>query len=95
MTLAEMAEEYRADALRLRARGAELTKACGTEKLSETEKIILRRRICILNTMERDLTATARYLKNYYGRNGDDGDGTAEGNEKTGVSCAETVCEAC
>lgn len=98
MTIREMAAEYRDSALRFRGRMAELRRICAEEPMSETERIILRRRICVLDTMERELASTAKYLENYYRRDENDsadGNGKKESGEKAGVSGAETVPEAC
>lgn len=72
MSLEEMSEEYRLTALVFRARTAELAQVCAEGGLSSTERIVLCRRLCVLKTMERDLMATSKYLKNYYGRNEND-----------------------
>lgn len=68
MTLREMAKEYRGSGREFHARIAELKQKCGNEAMSETERILLRRRICVLETIERELRSTGKYLENYYGR---------------------------
>ena len=67
MTLEEMGEDYRARARIFYARITELRGEARDPALSETERILLRRRICVLETMERELRSTGLYLKNYYG----------------------------
>ena len=67
MTLKEMAAEYRMSGELCRTRIRELNEKLRTEKMCEMEKLRLRRRILLLETMLRDTMATAAYLENYYG----------------------------
>ena len=74
MNLKELAMQYRSNGEACRIRAEQLTQLLKTEKLGEMERMRLRRRICILNTMARDAIATSKYLENYYGddENGED-----------------------
>ena len=67
MTLSELSKEYRESGQKCRQRVDELRLVLDTEPMSETERLILRRRIYILETMARQTIATSNYLKNYYG----------------------------
>lgn len=67
MTLQQLSEEYRVSADLCRQRVAELNRQLRDEELSETEKLLLRRRICILSGMVRETASTANYLRTYYG----------------------------
>lgn len=66
MTVYELGEAYLRNAVALRCRISELRTRLRTEQLTESEKILLRRRICVLESMARDSRATGRYLKRYY-----------------------------
>lgn len=66
MTLRELSEEYREGANAVRQRVKELEAALHDPELTETQRLALRQRICILTSMARDAVATARYLHNYY-----------------------------
>lgn len=67
MELKEMAEEYRKSGDRCRERLAELRRRL-PEKMPETRRLELRRRITVLEDMERETVATANYLAHYYDR---------------------------
>jgi len=67
MTLSKMAKEYRESGEKCRSRVKELTTILETEYMSETERILMRRRVSVLSTMARDAIAISRYLENYYG----------------------------
>ena len=68
MSMEELAEEYRHSAALCRERVRELRAQLETAPASETERLLLRRRISILVTMAADTAAIAGYLKHYYGR---------------------------
>lgn len=67
MRIEQLSQEYRASGEACRRRAQELTEALMSEKMCEMERLRLRRRICMLNTMARDAIATSKYLENYYG----------------------------
>lgn len=66
MTLRELSEEYRQGANAVKQRVKELEAALHDPELTETQRLALRQRICILTSIYRDAVATARYLHNYY-----------------------------
>ncbi len=66
MDLLSLASQYRESGELCRRRVQQLSKRLECFEGSETEKIILRRRIMVLMTMERDTIATSNYLANYY-----------------------------
>ena len=68
MTLHALGEEYQAAARALRERIRALRESTDESVLTETERVLLRRRLSTLITMARDTAATGRYLKNYYGK---------------------------
>lgn len=68
MTLRELSEEYRAGGNALKRRVRELETALLAPNLTETQRLTVRQRICILTSMSRDAIATARYLHNYYSK---------------------------
>ncbi len=68
MSLYALGEEYQAAARALRERIRELRESTDESVLTETERVLLRRRLSTLITMARDASATGRYLKNYYGK---------------------------
>lgn len=68
MTLKELSVQYGESAEICRRRFRELQEKLANDVMSETEKLILRRRICLVESMARDAAATSRYLNNYYGR---------------------------
>jgi len=88
MTLEEMSEEYRAASEKCRQRFRELCHELRNTDMSETERMLLRRRMCLVEAMAKETMSTARYLKNYYAGS-DDAD--AGETEKTGIHGAETV----
>ena len=67
MTLTQLSEQYRESGKKCRDRADELRITLETVPMSETERLLLRRRIYILETMARQTTATAKYLRYYYG----------------------------
>lgn len=67
MTLSEMAAEYRKSGELCRSRLVQLKKQIDDDSLSETERLLMRRKALVLETMVRDTIATSRYLENYYG----------------------------
>jgi len=66
MTLEEMAEQYRQTGENCRASLRRLYDELRGRDLSETERLLLKRRICLVESMTRDAYATSRYLANYY-----------------------------
>ena len=68
MSLFTLGEEYQAAARALRQRIREIQESADEDLLTETERVLLRRRLSTLITMARDASATGRYLKNYYGK---------------------------
>jgi len=67
MNLSELSDEYRESGEKCRVRSAELQKLLRTKEMSETERLILRRRIYIISAMARESIATSNYLRGYYG----------------------------
>ena len=67
MTLTQLSEQYRDSGKKCRDRADELIKTLKTAPMSETERLLLRRRIYMIETMARQTTATANYLRDYYG----------------------------
>ena len=67
MELSELSAEYRESGEKCRSRAGELTELLGSAEMSETERLILRRRIYILASMGRECIATSNYLRSYYG----------------------------
>lgn len=67
MSLESLAAEYRETGEKCRAAARELRRG---EQLpmSETECLILRRRITLVSAMARELIATSNYLAHYYDR---------------------------
>jgi len=61
-----MAKEYRRDAEAVKLRAAEMERRLERERLGETEQLRLRARLALLQSMGRELRATAVYLENYY-----------------------------
>ncbi len=68
MTLKELSAEYRQSGAACRARAAELRRRLEEERMGETQRLRLRRRVCVLASMARDAAATANYLEHYYER---------------------------
>lgn len=73
MTLMQLSSEYRRSGELCRQRQEELRLRLEREKLCETDRLRLRRRIYILGAMARDSIATSRYLENYYGDDKNEG----------------------
>ena len=67
MTLREKSSEYRESGELCRGRLEELNRRIDGEEMSETERLRLRRKAYVLETMLRETIATSRYLENYYG----------------------------
>ena len=74
MKLHELALEYRESARLCGERVAELRRQLPLMEDMATELMLLRRRISILESMERDAYATSKYLENYYRRPMNEGD---------------------
>jgi len=68
MTLHALGEEYQAAARALRERIREIEDGVDESVLTETERVLLRRRLSTLISMARDASATGKYLRNYYGK---------------------------
>ncbi|MEG1789962.1 MAG: hypothetical protein RR230_04815 [Oscillospiraceae bacterium] len=68
MNLKELAEEYIATGELCRNRAEELRRLLSGEALGETERLRLRRKICVINGMARDAVAVGNYLDHYYER---------------------------
>ena len=66
MTLQELSREYRDSAQLCKQRAAELAAQLDDPGLSETQRLLLRRRICILTAMARDTMGVSSYLHTYY-----------------------------
>ena len=66
MKLIELSAQYRESGEACKRRGNELGKRLKGKNLSEMEKLLLRRRITILNSMASDTLALANYMANYY-----------------------------
>ena len=67
MTLIELSAEYRNSSELCRARLAELNERLENTKMCEMDRLRLRRKTAMLETMLRDTVAISRYLENYYG----------------------------
>ena len=67
MNMTELSEEYRNSAALCRGRARTLREALREEELSQTERMILKRRINMLSEMAADAGAIAKYLRRYYG----------------------------
>ncbi len=65
-----MAEQYRDSSERCKAGLKALRERINDLSVSETERLILRRKYTILEGMARETAAISKYLANYYG--GDD-----------------------
>ena len=70
MNMAELSEEYRASAALCRDRARTLRERLREDQFSQTERMILKRRINMLSEMAADAGAIAKYLRRYYGRGG-------------------------
>lgn len=71
MKIEELAVQYRESGEKCRRRHEELMQILRSEPMSETERLILRRRAYMIAAMAREAIATANYLSNYYGRKND------------------------
>lgn len=63
-----MAAEYRVSGEKCRDRVRELREKVKTHDMTESEKLLLRRRITMLSAMARDAVAISKYLESYYER---------------------------
>lgn len=70
MTLEALSREYQISGQACKQRVRELEAALREPGVTETQRLILRRRITVLTGMARDAIATGRYLQNYYKREG-------------------------
>ena len=70
MNMAELSEEYRDSAARCRDRARALRAWLNGEALTQTERMLLKRRINMLSEMAADAGAIAKYLRRYYGQGG-------------------------
>jgi len=68
MKLSELAKEYRISGEKCRKRAKELNALIQNGSLSESEKLMLRRRLTIITAMARETIETANKLAGYYGR---------------------------
>lgn len=66
MTLELLSEQYKASGQACKQRARALEAALEDPDITETERMLLRRRVCILMSMARDALETAGYLKHYY-----------------------------
>lgn len=66
MDLEELSREYRRTGEMCRAALFRLREQEAREELSETERLRLRRRICVVAGMARDALALSNYLARYY-----------------------------
>jgi hypothetical protein len=89
MTLEEMSGEYLAVSEKCRQRFRELCHELRNTDMSETERMLLRRRMCLVEAMAKETMSTAIYLKNYYAGSEYACDGE---DAETGIHGAETVC---
>ena len=67
MTLTELSVEYRESGELCRMRLYELNEKLENEKMCEMDRMRLRRKTSMLESMLRDAMAISRYLENYYG----------------------------
>lgn len=67
MTLTELSVEYRHSGELCRVRLTELNERLEHEEMCEMDKLRLRRKACMLESMLRDAMAISHYLENYYG----------------------------
>ena len=72
MTLSEMSKEYRHSGELCRARLKELNDRLENTTMCEMDRLRLRRKTAMLETMLRDTVAISRYLENYYGGKDDE-----------------------
>ena len=66
MKLQELAKSYQQSSISCRQRIAELAAQVSDPEISETQRMLLRRRICILTGMARETRAISKYLATYY-----------------------------
>ncbi len=66
MNLQELSESYAHSSRLCRERAAELNRQVQDPGISETERLLMRRRICILLGMARETGGISRYLHTYY-----------------------------
>lgn len=66
MTLQELSKEYRQSGEMVRRRVRTLEARLSAPGMTETQRIELRRRLCLLRVMARDTIAMSRYLAQYY-----------------------------
>ena len=66
MTLEELAESYQESSALCRGRADELELQVKDPTLTETQRLLLRRRICILTGMARETSGIARHLRTYH-----------------------------
>lgn len=78
MRIEELAVQYRESSEKCRRRQMELKSIMLTALMSETERLLLRRRIYMLGSMAREAMATSNYLKNYYGKRGGEDESECE-----------------
>ncbi len=80
MTLIQLSEEYRRSGELCKARLGEIRYSLEHDRMCEMDRMRLRRKADMLETMMRDTMSLSRYLENYYG-------GAANGRKE-----AEYVC---
>ena len=90
MNLKELSAEYRKSGLACKNRADRLKPLLQSPEICEMERLRLRRRIYMLESMGREALATAKYLINYYGD-----DENAEYQQRRGISGLEELPEAC
>ncbi|MCI9467675.1 MAG: hypothetical protein HFG45_00025 [Oscillospiraceae bacterium] len=66
MTLQELSKEYRQSGEMVRRRVRTLETCLSVPGMTETQRIELQRRLCLLRVMARDTIAMSRYLAQYY-----------------------------
>jgi len=66
MDLTELAAQYRKSGELCRERCVELARSLKYDELSETQRLLLRRRITVVASMAREAIATSNYLARYY-----------------------------
>lgn len=67
MTLKELSGQYRQSSQLCRQRLLEIRTRINDERLCEMDRLLLRRRCTILESMMRETAAISKYLENYYG----------------------------
>ena len=68
MRLCELAKQYHNSGSLCRERARALRRTMAETPMSESDRLVLRRRCAILEDMAREAGCTARYLENYYRR---------------------------